>query len=89
VPAVVDLSTETGFARLYRDILEPIAGDPLPEELRPRGAKRQGLVEDSPYMKLQHLLVSFSRRPAARIDWGGALGSRRRDRFTVRPHSVV
>ena len=53
VPAVVDLFTETGFARLYGDILEPVEGEPLPEELRALGVKRQGWVEESPYMKLQ------------------------------------
>ena len=53
VPAAVDLFTKTGLARLYSDILEPVEGEPLPDELRALGVKRQGWVEECPYMKLQ------------------------------------
>ncbi len=54
VPAVVDVFTKTGHARLYSDLMHPEAGAPVSPEAAALGIKRQGWVPDeAPYMRLQ------------------------------------
>jgi hypothetical protein len=54
VPAVVDLFTKTGQARLYSELMRPQAEVPASPEAAALGIERQGWVPDeAPYMRLQ------------------------------------
>lgn len=54
VPAVVDVFTKTGQARLYSDLMHPEADAPVSPEAAAIGIKHQGRVPDeAPYMLLQ------------------------------------
>lgn len=54
VPAVVDVFTKTGHARLYSDLMDPEIATPVSPEAAALGIKRQGWVPDeAPYMRLQ------------------------------------
>jgi hypothetical protein len=54
VPALVDLFTKTGQARLYSDLMRPEGDVPTSPEATALGTKYQGWVPDeAPYMLLQ------------------------------------
>lgn len=66
VPAVVDVFTKTGHARLYSDLMRPEADVPASPEAAELGIERLGRVlVEAPYMRLQ--LADDERQRARRF----------------------